>query len=412
LTMSYLKQYIITAADYGVSTFNYTRYWATSSSWRTVGRLVLGGNTLTTSGANKINIPFSVESDGLYDFWLRIAFAPNRGELRFVVDHALEGKIRPLANYWSKLQWVRITSLDLKKGNHVITLRNDGAGYNDIDSIAVVKSITFQTQMDEVLDTLKRYRGRVVNVLEAESAFTSDITSGWFLASSPYNDFVLRTEGSGRNISPLGVASASSVESNAVKIQGANDGDINTRWASSKDLPQWLQIEWATTQELSEVRIFFERAYAQDYLIQSWNGTDWIDQIDVKGNTLLQRLHEFQYPIETTKLRINVTYAPDFNMVSIWELEVCSPRAASSSTKIFIPREANYVLAARLSSGPEYGILDIGMNGFTTSINCSSSNTGFNWFELEPVFLETGEQIISISSVGKVDVDEIILYSL
>jgi len=412
LTMSYLKQHTIIAADYGVSSFNYTKYWATSSSWRKVGGLVLGGNTLTTSGANSINIPFSVESDGLYDFWLRIAFAEHRGELRFVVDHVLEGKIRPLADYWSKLQWIRITSLDLKSGQHVITLRNDGSGYNDIDSIAVVKSITFQTQMDEVLDTLKRYRGRVVNVLEAESAFTSDITSGWFLASSPYNDFVLRTEGRGRNISPLGVASASSVESNAVKVQGANDGDINTRWASSKDLPQWLQIEWATPQELSEVRIFFERAYAQDYLIQSWNGTDWIDQFDVKGNTLLQRLHEFQYPIETTKLRINVTSAPDFNMVSIWELEVGSPQAASSSAKIFIPREANYVLAARLSSGPEYGILDIGMNGFTASINCSSSNTGFNWFELEPVFLGTGEQIISISAVDKVDVDEIILYSL
>lgn len=412
LTMSYLKQYTITAADYGASTFNYSRYWATSSTWRTVGLLVLGGSTLTTSGANSIDIPFSVESDGLYDFWLRIAFATNRGELRFVVDHVLEGKIQPLTNYWPKLQWVRISSLDLKSGNHVITLRNDGSGYNDIDSIAVVESATFQTQMDKVLNTLVSFKGRVVNVLEAESAFSSEVTSGWSVAFSPLNGFVLRTEGYGRNIAPLGTASASSVESSEADAGGANDGDINTRWASSPRLPQWLQIEWTTSQELEEVQIFFERAFARDYVIQSWNGTDWIDQFDIRGNMLFQRVHTFQQPIETTKLRINVTAAPDFNMVSIWELEARSPEAASSSTKVFIPREANYVFAARLSSGPECGSLDIEMNGFAASIDCSSSDTGFNWYELEPVFLRTGEQMINISAFGKVDIDEIIIYSL
>jgi len=407
-----LKEYAINAADHGLSSLNYAKYWVTFPSWRIVGRLVLSGDTLTTLGNNSVSIPFRVESDGLYDFWLRIAFASNRGKLSIFVDNVLEGEIQPLSNFWSRLTWINITRLDLKSGNHVITLKNDGTGYNDIDSIAILKSSSFQTQMDEVLNTLKSFKGRLIYVLEAESVFTYDATSGWSWASSPYNGFVLRTEGRGRNISPIGSASASSIESDDVKAQGANDGSRNTRWASSRGLPQWLQIDWTTPQELREVRIIFERAYAEDYVIQTWNGTDWIDKIDVKGNTLLERVHEFQQPVETTKLRIYVTSAPDFNMVSIWELEAYSTKAISSSTRVFVPREGNYMLAARLASGPEYGTLDITINNITTSINCSSPNAGFRWHEIGPIFLKLGEQMIGISAEGKVDVDEMILYSI
>jgi len=412
LVMLSLKQHTITAADYGAASLNYTRYWVTSPHGRTVGRLVLGGDALTTRGNNSLSIPFRVESDGLYDFWLRVAFAPGRGELSVFIDNVLEDEIRPLSDFWSRLQWIKITSRDMKAGDYVITLWNDGTGYNDIDSIAVVKASTFQTQMDEVINTMASFNGRLIYVMEAESAFTHDVTSGWSSTPRQYNDFVLRNEGRGRNVAPLGNASASSVEGDTTKAQGANDGSISTRWASSKGLPQWLQIEWTTSQELSEVRIFFEHAYAQDYVIQSWNGVGWTTELDIRGNTLLQPVHQFQQPIETTKLRIYVTSAPDFDMVSIWELEAYSPRTVSVSTEIAIPREGNYKLAARLGSGPEYGSLHIRMNNITTSINCSNLDVGFKWHELEPIFLKTGEQMISISSTGKVDVDEIILYSL
>lgn len=52
------------------------------------------------------------------------------------------------------------------------------------------------------------------------------------------------------------------------------------------------------------------------------------------------------------------------------------------------------------------------VNGVTTLINCSDSEAVFNWHEFGPIYLNAGEQTISISSIGKVDVDELVFYSL
>ena len=125
------------------------------------------------------------------------------------------------------------------------------------------------------------------------------------------------------NVAPEGNASASSFEKNGdYSPTRAIDGDYNTRWASQHGMPQWLEIEWNKTQELSKIRIVFENAYANDYTIETWNGSNWTTQIKVENNTSLQSEYVFSQLTPTTGLRINLTKALPFNMVSIWELEV------------------------------------------------------------------------------------------
>jgi hypothetical protein len=124
------------------------------------------------------------------------------------------------------------------------------------------------------------------------------------------------------NVAPKGNASASSVEREGETPALAIDGNYSTRWASKTGMPQWFEIDWNSTQELSEVRIVFQNAYANDYTIETCNGSNWTTQITVENNTLLEPEYVFPQLTTTTKLRINFTEASPFNMVSIWELEV------------------------------------------------------------------------------------------
>jgi len=124
------------------------------------------------------------------------------------------------------------------------------------------------------------------------------------------------------NVAPQGKASASSVENEYHSPICAIDGDYGTRWASARDMSQWIEIEWNKTQELSKIKIIFEYAYANDYTIETWNGSNWVTQIKVENNTNLQPEYTFSQLTPTRRLRINFTRASSFSMVSIWELEV------------------------------------------------------------------------------------------
>jgi len=417
-TMLSLKKEVIfiKAADYGMLSLDYSKHWASAASWRTVGGFVWGGDTLTTSGKNSIRIPFKVVSDGVYDIWIRVGFADNRGNLSVLIDGAAVAEIQPFSNAWSRLRWVNVSSLDLRSGDHTITLTNNGKGYNDVDTIAVVQQTLFRSKMEELRNALKGFPGRILYVLGAENTFTFNNPPDWSVALVPYEGYVLRIEGDGANISPKGNASASSVgvwDSARLDASGANDGDLGTKWWSKQQekMPQWLQIEWAAPQELVGVRVHFGGAYAEDYEIQTWNGTDWMVQMSVTRNNELERYHYFP-AVNTTMLRINVTSVTKlYDFLSIWELEAYTPRWAS--TEVSIPREGRYMLALRLASGPQYGTLNIKVDDFTNIIaGYSNSSQGFEWKHVGPIPLDAGSHEIRVRGNGKIDFDQMMIYSL
>jgi hypothetical protein len=125
------------------------------------------------------------------------------------------------------------------------------------------------------------------------------------------------------NLAPLGTASASSIEAAGFEPGNVIDGSLQTRWSSGKKAPQWLEVDWRQPQQISELSIQFEWAYAVDYLIQTWNGSRWVTQVTVQDNTLRYLRYSFPDQITTSRLRLYFTKTTSlFPSISIWELAI------------------------------------------------------------------------------------------
>ena len=403
---------IVYAGDYGASSINATGYWVKMPSWRRLGSLVLSGDTLTTCGKNRISIPFELGSEGVYDVWLRVGLASYRGKLSIMVDGEPVQEIHPETSVWSKLAWINVTQLSLAKGKHSVTLENDGTGYNDVDAIAVVKPSYLESKINETITSLQSFPGRFMYLLEAENAFLEPYSTSWSWITKPLIGRMIRSENLGLNIAPLASVNASS-SSDCLETYYVNDGDIGTRWASEKDLlPQWLEMSWNQTQKIRGAKIMFENAYATNYTIQTWNGTDWINQTSVTGNNMLEKTHAFNETVETSKIRICFTAFSPFDRVSIWELEAFSTETTSAPAKITIPRKGNYVLAARMATDPDYGTAYFKVNDDVYYLPCNSTSDKVEWLWTTPFNLDVGEHTVSVGGIGLVELDEVLVYSL
>jgi hypothetical protein len=71
-------------------------------------------------------------------------------------------------------------------------------------------------------------------------------------------------------------ATASSLESGAYPAAAAVDGNTGTRWSSAWSDPQWLEVDLGSTQQVCQVVLDWEAAYATAFQIQvSPDGTNW-----------------------------------------------------------------------------------------------------------------------------------------
>ena len=402
---------IIKVAEYGVNSFKSQSQWIQSTEWEKYGKYLFGGKTLQTSGRNSINIPFTVQSDGVFVFSARLIFAPYRGTLSIAVDGVKIKELKPATSGASGVFWVDLGILNLKGGNHVVTLSNDGTGPNDIDALAIISRDEFEQQKTQMAETLEKLPSRLIYLLEAENAFSYNSTSGWTYAIFPYNGFGLHLSEIGGNIALTGTVSASSMFSDYFAPIYAVDDATATRWASAAGESQWLKVEWPTPQELSGVQIVFEEAKAKDYEIQTWNGTTWVNQVTVTNNTQTDVFHRFTQAVNATMLQIKMNATAEYNMVSIWELRAFTKRS-STSAKISIPRSDFYKLAFRLSSGSNYGLVNLKLDDFTFTIQCENQSAGFNWYEVGPIFLEKGEQVVQVQGAGQIDFDTMAIYSV
>ncbi len=401
---------MIYAGDYGVASYNTSEYWVKNTGWTYSGQAVLGGRVLTTDGPNVQNIPFEVGSDGNYEVYLRVAFAPGRGKMLISIDSLPIAEITPNADFWVGLQWMNLTSdLHLQAGHHIVTLSNDGSGSNDVDAIAIVEKSKLDSLQEDLLGLFQPYDGSIVYMIEAEKAFSQTLPPKWSVGPYPGEGYIVHMNG-GMNIAPLGQASATSFEG-TLEPKYAIDDVPNSRWASLLGMPQWLQVTWPTTEELRGVTINFENAYARGYQVQTWNGSSWIDQAIIENNTMLQRTHNFAQPVMTDKLRILVTAAPAYNMVSIYELEAFSTSNLTSS-KIFVPKEGVYNFTARLASDTDTnGTFYLKVDSKLFSITIPPSNTSeFYWNDVCSTFLNVGEHTIGIGTTSKLALDKLAIY--
>jgi len=69
---------------------------------------------------------------------------------------------------------------------------------------------------------------------------------------------------------------ASSSEGASTPATAAVDGDLGTRWSSTFQDPQWLQVDLGTTATLDQIVLRWEAAYATGYRIEVSNdGQRW-----------------------------------------------------------------------------------------------------------------------------------------
>jgi len=99
--------------------------------------------------------------------------------------------------------------------------------------------------------------------------------------------------------------------------QKAADGDTNTivgpdfGWANGDIytpdglLPQWIQFDFGADRTINGVRLFTSAGFEiSNYDIQSWTGTGWQTEVNVVGNTNVQRNSTFNVPVTTRLIRV------------------------------------------------------------------------------------------------------------
>jgi len=411
LVMLFLKDdsIIIKAADYAAPSWNAQKFWIKSAYWRYIGVSMLNYETLSTCGANSVEIPFEVNSNDTYDIWVKVGFAPNRGQLSIYLNNNFIATVFPEGKSSEGLKWLNITSINLSKGKHTLTFKNDGKGFNDIDAIAVVQPAIFQSAYNKVTDYLKNSNGTILYIKEAESTST-DV---WVSKNVEYEGQMIYSE-FGSNIAAFANASASSIESGLIGVEPdkAIDGSLNTRWSSEKGMPQWLELDWPSLQELVAVEIYFERALARKYTIETWDGEKWENQVTVENyNDAQYQLISLPAVVKTDKLRIHVTEATEFNSISIWEIRVYPPAQKPVWTvKFEVPKSGEYNFALCLATGPDFGSVEIATENETfPPFPCVNGSTAFTWYE-ETIPLDSGTHIINVTGIGKTMIDKAILY--
>ncbi len=205
------KEPVINAENLASNSKDYEKCWGEFSGWSEVGRLVMGqsgyGYTATTNGSHTLNIPVSIDRKENYDVWIRIGFATYRGVLTVSMNNVSLGEIRPSAPYFANLKWVRVGEVRLNEGDHILSLTNDGTGWNDVDAVAVISPSDLEDARRETVNQVQKYPGRLIYVFTAETAFDYSASPDWSFIRKDRQGYVLRFEGS-QNISSTSTVEA------------------------------------------------------------------------------------------------------------------------------------------------------------------------------------------------------------
>ena len=409
---------LILGSSYATPSWDTTGYWVRSSFWRDRGERALGKDTLTTRGKCKVTMPLWVETDGEYEVWIRIGFGPDRGELSVYVDGELLGRVNPEADYWTNLKWIRITDLNLTHGSHELSLHNNGDGYNDVDAVSIVRKSVFQARLDEYLRELGSLDSRVMYYLQPVDFLRNTVAQRWTIDSRIYEGKLIVGENMLTNISFEATPNASSAQrfpNEELEPRLATDGDQNSGWASGpfEDLPQWLELSWASRHEIVGIKVLFDNAYAENYHIQTWNGhsNKWETQVNVEENDANTCTHFFEKPVSTSKLRICITKCSILQFVSILEFETYE-KSVTNSIELFSPRNETYQCFIRATSFSDTGKLYLKLDDNISEVSVSRDNVSLQWYDAGVFSLHAAENNISIGVLGKVGISQLLLCSL
>ena len=167
-------------------------------------------------------------------------------------------------------------------------------------------------------------------------------------------------------------------------------------------------------------------------LVNDGTGRNDVDAIAViQPSTLQTHFNKVLNDIQNSHARVVYVLEAEntftMNGLSGWQISnnqsyyasngyvLTSETASEASTDIFIPRAGEYIIAIRTVYGPDYGKIVLNVDGSQKSIvNLVDSTMGFGWHEVGPISFDVGNHTLEVinDASGKVDLDEIIIYSL
>jgi beta-glucanase (GH16 family) len=127
-------------------------------------------------------------------------------------------------------------------------------------------------------------------------------------------------------------ATASSVENASLGAQNAIDGSMSTRWSSSFDNNQWLEIDLEQVRNIYGLTIYWEAAYAEVYNVQvSDDRSSWITVYSTSNGN--GGTDDINFPEQQMEfIRINcITRATQYGS-SIYEVELKSDDSCQGSS--------------------------------------------------------------------------------
>ncbi len=185
-------------------------------------------------------------------------------------------------------------------------------------------------------------------------------------------------------------ASSSSVEAAGLEPGKANDGNSGTRWSSSFTDNQWWQVDLGSVQQVSQVKLNWEAAYASHYKIQtSTDGTNFTEAADVNINTPGVQSTSFAARDARYVRVLGVTRATGYG-ISFWDAEVYGPSQQqpppSSDLALNKPASSLSVEAAGLEANKA--------NDGNSSTRWSSAFADNQWWQVD---LGSAQQVDTVT---------------
>ncbi len=181
---------------------------------------------------------------------------------------------------------------------------------------------------------------RAISIEYSADIPTKLVVDGWNIAPREFVNGVWKNLPVRERIVPVPdanlargkAATASSVEVPERAANFAVDGSTTTRWSSARTDNQWIAIDLGAPQQIGEVRLNWEAAYASEYVIQtSDDGVNWTDAAHVSDGKGATETRKFA-PVVARYVRILcLKRATDYGF-SLWEISVYAPQKAGTKT--------------------------------------------------------------------------------
>jgi len=156
--------------------------WVETRSWLETGAMVFNELTTETQANADLAIPLSVSQAGRYEFWIRLAYGPDRGDLDVKLDGNSILKIRPYAQFYS-FKWDRISLDSLANGKHTLEFINDGSGFSSIDVAFLSREDQINLEEKRLSDEINSAPIQPIYIWDAKQLFGPSLPVGWNVTS-------------------------------------------------------------------------------------------------------------------------------------------------------------------------------------------------------------------------------------